>query len=175
VRRIVLAAWGLALAGLWIVGSAGAWFPRAWLPDPALLVAVALGLRVPGAPGLATAWVVGWMADFLSAGPLGQHALLDMCAWLVTRAAARRVDLARSVVLVPFVVGLSAAHVLGEWLLGGVPEPGRAMLAVAIPHATANAAAALAVRRLFDAVLGRVDPEDPLHGALRIDPGTGVR
>jgi rod shape-determining protein MreD len=175
VRRIVLAAWGLGLLGLWMVGSAAEWVPRGWLPDPALLVAVALGLRVPGAPGLATAWLVGWTADFLSAGPLGQHALLDMAAWLVTRAAAQRVDLARSVVLVPFVVGLSAAHAAGEWLLGGVPEPGRAALAVAIPHATANAAAALAVRRLFDAVLGRVDPEDPLHGALRIDPGTGVR
>jgi len=175
VRRIALVAWGLALAGLWIVGSAAAWVPRGWLPDPSLLVAVALGLRVPGAPGLLTAWAVGWTADLLSAGPLGQHALLDMSAWLLTRAAARRVDLARSVVLVPFVVGLSAAHVVGEWLLGGVPEPGRAALAVAIPHATANAAAALAVRRLFDALLGHVDSDDPLHGALRIDPGTGVR
>lgn len=173
--RIALAAWGLALVGLWIVGSAAEWVPRGWLPDPALLVAVALGLRVPGAPGLLTAWAVGWTADLLSAGPLGQHALLDMSAWLLTRAAAQRVDLARAVVLVPFVVGLTALHVAGEWLLGGVPQPGRETLGIAIPHATANAAAALAVRRLFDAVLGRVDPEDPLHGALRIDPGTGVR
>lgn len=174
-RRIALAAWGLALVGLWIVGSAAEFVPRGWLPDPSLLVAVALGLRVPGAPGLLTAWAVGWSADLLSAGPLGQHALLDMTAWLVTRAAAQRVDLARSVVLVPFVVALSAAHTAGEWLLGGVPQPGREALAVAIPHAMANAAAALAVRQLFDAVLGRVDPEDPLHGAMRIDPGTGVR
>lgn len=173
--RIALAAWGLALAGLWIAGSAAAWLPRGWLPDPSLLVAVALGLRVPGAPGLLAAWAVGGTADLLSAGPLGQHALLDMTAWLLTRAAAQRVDLARAVVLVPFVVGLTALHVIGEGLLGGVPQPGREMLAVAIPHATANAAGALAVRRLFDAVLGRVDPEDPLHGALRIDPGAGVR
>lgn len=174
-RRIALAAWGLALAGLWLVGSAAQWIPRGWLPDPALLVAVALGLRVPGVPGLLTAWAVGWSADLLSVGPLGQHALLDMTVWLLTRAGARRVDLARSVVLVPFVVALSAGHVVGEWLLGGVPPPGSATLAVAIPHATANAAAALAVRRLFDAVLGRVEPEDPLHGALRIDSGAGVR
>ena len=174
-RRIALAAWGFAVAGLWIAGAVGEFVPRGWLPDPALLVAVALGLRVPGAPGLLTAWAVGWTADLLSAGPLGQHALLDMSAWLVTRAAARRVDLARGVVLMPFVVALSAAHAIGEWLLGGVPQPGRAALAVVIPHAIANAAAALAVRRLFDAVLGRVDPEDPLHGALRIDAGTGVR
>lgn len=174
-RRVALAAWGLALVGLWIVGGAAEWIPRGWLPDPALLVAVALGLRVPGAPGLVTAWAVGWTADLASAGPLGVHALLDMTAWLLTRAGAQRVDLARSVVLVPFVVGLTAVHAAGEWLLVGVPEPGRAALAVAIPHATANAAAALAVRRLFDAVLGRVDPEDPMHGALRIDPGTGVR
>jgi rod shape-determining protein MreD len=175
VRRIALVAWALALVGLWIVGSVAEWVPRGWLPDPSLLVAVALGLRVPGAPGLLTAWAVGWTADLLSAGPLGQHALLDVGAWLLTRAAARRVDLARSVVLVPFVVGLTAAHVVGEWLLGGVPEPGRAALGVAIPHATANAAAALAVRRLFDAVLGRVDPEDPVHGAFRIDAGPGLR
>jgi rod shape-determining protein MreD len=175
VRRVALAAWGLALVGLWIVGSAAEWVPRGWLPDPALLVAVALGLRVPGAPGLLTAWGIGWTADLLSVGPLGTHALLDMGAWLLTRAAAQRVDLARAVALVPFAVGLSALHVAGEWLLVGVPQPGRETLAIAIPHATANAAAALAVRRLFDAVLGRVDPEDPLHGALRIEPGTGVR
>src|SRR5690606_21327011 len=68
VRRVALMSWGLALAGLWLTGAAAAWLPRGWLPDPALLVAVALGLRVPGAPGLVTAWVVGWSADFLSAG-----------------------------------------------------------------------------------------------------------
>lgn len=174
-KRIPLIAWAFALVSLWIVGSAAEWLPRGWLPDPALLVAVALGLRVPGASGLLTSWAVGWTADLLSAGPLGEHALLDMTAWLLTRAAAQRVDLARAVVLVPFVVALSAVHIVGQTLLGGVPEPGRAALAIAIRHATANAAAALAVRHLFDALLGRVDPEDPFHGALRIEAGPGLR
>src|SRR5690606_31906273 len=93
VRRVVLMSWGLALAGLWLTGAAAAWLPRGWRPEPALLRAVALGLRVPGAPGLVTAWVVGWSADFLSAGPQGLHALLDLGAWLLTRAAAQRVEL----------------------------------------------------------------------------------
>jgi len=175
VRRVALMSWGLALAGLWLTGAAAAWLPRGWLPDPALLVAVALGLRVPGAPGLVTAWVVGWSADFLSAGPHGLHALLDMGAWLLTRAAAQRVELARSAVLAPFVIGLAALHTLGEALLAGVPRAGGALLAVALPHLLANAVAALVFRRLFDALLGRVETDDALHGALRLDAGTGVR
>lgn len=174
-RRVALAAWGLALVGLWLVGSAATWLPRGWLPDVTMLVAVALGLHVPGAAGLVTAWAVGGTADLLSGGPLGQHALLDLGAWLLTRAGVQRVDLARAVVLVPFVVALSALHLLGQWALIGVPELGRDALAIAIPRATANAAAALAVRRLFAVVLGRVDPDESGPAALRIDAATGMR
>lgn len=173
--RVALAAWGLALLGLWIVGSAAAWLPRAWLPDVTLLVAVALGLRVPGAPGLAMAWAIGGTADLLSSGPLGLHALLDLGAWLLTRAGVQRVDLARAVVLVPFVVALTALSILGQWALSGVPALSPETLAIAIPQAFTNAAGALAVRRLFEAVLGRVDPDDPGQAALRIDAATGMR
>ena len=174
-KRVAFAAWALALAGLWIVGTAAAWLPRGWLPDVTLLVAVALGLHVPGAAGLVTAWLVGGTADLLSGGPLGHHALLDLGAWLLTRAGVQRVDLARAVVLVPFVVALTALQVLGQWALVGVPELGRDALAIAIPLATANAAAALAVRRLFAVVLGHVDSDDAGPGGLRIDAATGLR
>lgn len=174
-RRVALIAWGLALVGLWIVGSAATWFPRSWLPDVTMLVAVALGLHVPGAAGLVTAWAVGGAADLLSGGPLGQQALLDLGAWLLTRAGVQRVDLARTVVLVPFVVGLSALQLLGQWALVGVPELGVAALAIALPRVTANAVAALAVQRLFAAVVGRVDPDESGPGALRIDAATGIR
>lgn len=174
-RRVALAAWGLALVGLWIVGSAATWFPRSWLPDVTMLVAVALGLHVPGAAGLVTAWAVGGTADLLSGGPLGQQALLDLGAWLLTRAGVQRVDLARTVVLIPFVVGLSVLQLIGQWALVGVPELGGAALAIAIPRAITNAVAALAVQRLFLAVVGRVDPDESGPGALRIDAATGIR
>ncbi len=174
-RRVVLAAWGIALVGLWIVGSAATWFPRSWLPDVTMLVAVTLGLHVPGPAGLVTAWAVGGTADLLSGGPLGHQALLDLGAWLLTRAGVQRVDLARTIVLVPFVFGLSALQIIGQWALVGVPELGGAALAIAIPRATANAVAALAVHRLFAAVVGRVDPDESGSGALRIEAGTGIR
>ncbi|MCL4685416.1 rod shape-determining protein MreD [Myxococcota bacterium] len=174
-RRTALVAWGLALVGLWIVGSAATWLPRAWLPDVTLLVAVALGLRVPGALGLATAWAVGGTADLLSGGPLGQHALLDLGAWLLTRVGVHRVDLARGVVLVPFVATLSALQLLGQWALTGIPGLGREVFAIAIPQALVNAVVALAFQRLLEGLSGRVDPDDPGPGSLRIDAATGLR
>jgi hypothetical protein len=130
---------------------------------------------VPGALGLTTSWVVGGTADLLSAGPLGQRALLDLGTWLLTRVGVQRVDLARPVVLVPFVVVLSALHLSGQWVLTGVPELGSHALAIVIPQATSNAAAALVFHRLLDAVLGRVDSDESGPGSLRIDAAAGVR
>jgi rod shape-determining protein MreD len=174
VRRIA-AVWGLALAGLWVVGAASAWVPPGWLPDPALVVAVALGLRAPGAPGALGAWLVGWSADLLSAGPPGTHALLDLVSWALTRAGQRRVDLARPVILVPFVVGLTAVHTVGMWAIGALPAVDRVVVHIALVHAIANAAVVLATQPAFDALLGRFEADEPARGSLRLDAGAGLR
>lgn len=171
-RLSVVAA--IALAGLWAVGAAAGWLPRGWLPDPGLVVAIALGLHVGGARGLALAWALGWTTDLLSAGPLGQHALLHLAAWGLTRIAARRVDLARPFVLAPFALLVSALEVAGLWLLGSAPADGR-LLSIAVPFALANAAAALLLRPLMGALLEGIEAEELPRGSLRLDAGPGMR
>lgn len=173
-RRVALA-WAVVAAALWVLGAAARWAPRGWIPDPALLGAVGLGLHVGGAAGALGAWAMGWTADLLSGGLVGQFALLDLAAWAVVRAAQRRVDLQRSVVLVPFVFGLAVAQAVGLSLLGGVPRPGPGVLAVVLPFAAVNVAAALALRPLWLALLGGFDAPDAARGTLRLDAGTGPR
>jgi rod shape-determining protein MreD len=174
VRRIA-PAWALALAGLWIAGSAASFAPRGWLPDPALLVAVGAALRLPATQGLLVAFAVGSTADALSGGPLGLQALLDLLAWALTRAAARRVDLTRPVLLAPLAASLTVAHAAGLAMLGGTLEPSPETGAILAAHALANALAAPAVAALLDALVGRFELEEPPRGSLRLDPGAGAR
>jgi rod shape-determining protein MreD len=174
VRRVA-AFWAIAAVGMWVVGAAARWVPRGALPDPGLLAVVALGLRVGGVPGVLGAFAIGWTADLLSGGLLGQFALLDLLAWAATRVAQRRVDLARPLVLVPFVLGLALGQALGLALLGGVPRPGPEALAVLTRFSIANVVAALGLRPLWTALFDRIDAADPARGPIRLDPGPGLR
>jgi hypothetical protein len=174
VRRIALA-WAVAAAGLWIVGAAARWVPRGWLPDPALLAAVGLGLHVGGPPGALGAWAIGWTADLLSGGVLGQFALLNLVVWAAARAAQSRVDLERPLVLVPFVLGLALGQAAGLWALGRVPRAGPETLALLLPFAAANVAGALALRPLWNALLAGVDGSEAPRGTLRLGTSAGLR
>jgi rod shape-determining protein MreD len=174
VKRVAIA-WVVALVGLLGVGAAAAWLPRGWLPDPSLLVAVAAGLRLRGADGVLAASAAGWTADALSGGPLGVHALLDLLAFAVTRAVQGRVDLDRGVLLALLVAALTAGHAAGEWALAGRPAAGGEALRIGLAHVLANAIAALPVKWLLDALLGRLDDDEPARGSLRLDPGAGLR
>jgi len=175
VRRTGVA-WALALAGLFAVGALGLWTPRGWLPDPAFLVALAAGLHLPGVPGVLAAAGAGWSADVLSGGPLGVNGLLDLLVWAAARAGQRRVDLCRASLLVPFAAALGVLHLAGTWALAGLSVPQQpALLAIALPRLVLDAIAAPAVRRLLQALLGRVDVEEPARGTLRIGAGAGTR
>lgn len=174
-RRVAIA-WTLALGGLWLTGAAAAWVPRGWLPDPALLAAVALGLRVGGAAGLVGAWAIGWTADLLCGGPVGQYALLQLLAWGITRLAARRVNLERSLVFALFVFWLCVGETLALAAFGSAPALGTETVAVGLPHALANALGAIVARAVFDELIERAGGGgEPARGSLRLDAGPGVR
>jgi rod shape-determining protein MreD len=175
VRRVAIA-WTLAAAGLCLTGVAAAWVPRGWLPDPALLAAVVLGLRVGDVAGILGVWSVGWTEDLLCGGPLGQYALLRLAAWGLTRLAARRVDLERPLLLAPFVFALCTAETLALAALGSAPPLGAETLAIGLPHAVANAVGAIVARAVFDALVERAGGagEAP-RGSLRLDAGSGIR
>jgi rod shape-determining protein MreD len=175
VRRVAIA-WALAAAGLGLTGAAAAWVPRGWLPDPALLAVVVLGLRVGDVAGMLGAWSIGWTEDLLCGGPLGEYALLQLAAWGLTRLVAQRVDLERSLLLAPFVFALCAAETLALAALGSAPPLGAETLAIGLPHALVNAVGVIVARAVFDALIERVGGgSDAARGSLRLDAGTGIR
>lgn len=174
--RAIATAWLLAAIGLWIAGALAAWVPRGMLPDPALLAAVALGLHMPGVRGILAAWGIGWQEDFLSGGPLGLFALLQLLAWTATRFGERQFALARPVALVPFTAALTVAQMLLVTVLAIGPRlDDPRTLPVLLVHALVNAAAVPFVSRLFDAAVGRVESPDATRGGLRFDAGAPLR
>jgi cell shape-determining protein MreD len=174
--RAIATAWLLTAMGLWLVGAVSPWVPRGLLPDPALLAAVALGLHVPGLRGLIAAWGVGWQEDFLSGGPLGLFALLQLLAWTATRLGERQLALARAVALVPFTAVLAVAQAgLVTMLASGPRFDDPHTLPVLVLHAIANALAIPFASRLLAAVVGRVENPETSRGGLRFDAGTPLR
>ena len=173
-RRVAIA-WALATAGLWVTGAAAAWVPRGWLPDPALLAVVVLGMRIGDATGVLGAWSIGWTEDLLCGGPLGQYALLGLVGWGITRLAAQRVDLERPLLLAPFVFALCGAETLALAALGAAPPLGAETLAIGLPHATVNAVGAIVALAVFDALCERGGGGEAARGSLRLDAGTGIR
>jgi cell shape-determining protein MreD len=174
--RPVALALVIAAAGLWIAGAAASWLPRGLLPDPALLVAVALGLHLPGVRGLVAAWCIGWQADFLSGGPLGLFAFCNLLAWTATRLGERQLALARPMALVPFTAALAVGQVALLASLGSSPrfdDPGT--LPVLLLHVAANALAVPFASRLVGFAVGTADAAEAPRGGLRFDPGAPVR
>jgi hypothetical protein len=166
----------LAAVALWLTGAAAGWLPRGLLPDPSLLLAIALGLHLPGTRGLVAAWCIGWQADFLSGGPLGLFAFCDLLAWTATRLGERQLALARPVALIPFAAALTLGQVALLAFLDAGPrleDPGT--LPVLVLHAAVNAIAVPFASRAIGALVGSVDaPEAPRSG-LRFDAGTPIR
>jgi hypothetical protein len=174
-RRVAIA-WALAFGGLWLTGAAAAWVPRGWLPDPALLAAVVLGLRAGDVAGAAGSWSIGWTEDLLCGGPLGQYALMRLAAWGLTRLAAQRVDLDRSFLLATFVFALCGVEALALAAIGTAPPLGPETLAIGLPHALANAVGVIVARALFDTLVERAGGAgESTRGSLRLDPGAGIR
>jgi rod shape-determining protein MreD len=107
----------LAMAGiaaLILRGALAGAVPQGLHPDLVLVVVVALGLLRPGASGLLIAAGLGSMADVLTGALLGQHALLFVVAFAITRLAGAQLDLRRTVPTAFLVGALSVAYGLGS-------------------------------------------------------------
>jgi len=125
------AALGLATAGLAALvlrGALAGSLPPSLQPDLVLLVVVVLGLQLPGAVGLLVAAGLGCVADVLTGALLGQHALLFLLGFAVTRLAGTHLDLRRALPGAILVAGLSLVLGVGSAALsrlfaGGVAWP----------------------------------------------------
>jgi len=116
------------MAALVLRGALAGALPPSLQPDLVLVVVVALGLQLPGAIGLLVAAGLGCVADVLTGALLGQHALLFMVAFLITRLAGSQLDLRRAMPGAFLVAGLSLSLGLGSAALsrlfaGGVAWP----------------------------------------------------
>ncbi|MBW2313606.1 MAG: rod shape-determining protein MreD [Deltaproteobacteria bacterium] len=127
----------LALAGITALilrGALAGAIPQGFHPDLVLVVVVALGLLQPGATGLLIAAGLGCMADVLTGALLGQHALLFVVAFAITRLAGAQLDLRRAAPTAFLVAALSVAYGLGSVALSrlfadGVAWPAAGRLA----------------------------------------------
>lgn len=77
---------GLALAAILLQSLVQALFPGWLRPQPVLILALGLGLRGRGTPGLLLAFGSGFVVDALSGSPPGLFALLYGTACMLTRA-----------------------------------------------------------------------------------------
>lgn len=168
-RPLVLA-WLLAWLLLVATGALAPWLPHGLAPDPALLIVVALGLRVGGVGSLVCAWGIGASADLLSGAPFGYHGLLYIIAWSLTRVAQGQVELRRTSALLPYTFVLALALAGLAALLMPAPD---AWWRTALLHALVNAVLVRSVVRGFAALL---EPErtDTLRGPSRLHPGASL-
>jgi rod shape-determining protein MreD len=117
----------VGLVALVLQGALATLLVPPWCPDLALLVLVAIALRWEGvAGGLLLAATLGYATDLLSGSLLGQHAILDLFAFLATLAATRRLNLRGPWPLAFFVACLSMVYgiamlVITGFFIGGAP------------------------------------------------------
>ncbi len=162
----------LLFAGGALAGSA----PRGAWPDLGLLVVVAAALHLPATTGCLAGWSLGVMTDLLSGAPLGHFALLRLLAWAATRVADRQLDLRRPLVLVIFVLALTAADAFALATLaraaGLPPAFGPELLGRLAPHALATAGVAPLVAWLVGRGVAHLEDRRPARAALRLSAGS---
>jgi cell shape-determining protein MreD len=164
---------GLGIAALVLQGAIATILPPPWSPDLALLVLIGIGLRWNGiAGGLMLAAFLGYATDLLSGSLLGQHALLDLFAFVATVAATRQLNLRGSWPLAFFASVLTLVYGLGMlaisgFFVGGV-ELRLGWLGAQVIHAAVGGVFAPAV----SAVVGRAASwadDEPGHRSLGLD------
>jgi len=130
-----LALLAAGIGALLLRGVLSGVLPAGLCPDLGLVVVVGVGLQLPGTAGLLLATVLGGLVDVLTGALLGQHAMLFVMAFGVTRLAASQLDLRRGLPTFVLVAALSAGHGLAAVALsrlfsGSVPWPGPERLLV---------------------------------------------
>lgn len=111
---------------LWVRGVFAGVLPSGVGPEVGLLVAVGLGLHLPGTLGLVLAALFGVFTDVLTGALLGHHPILFLLAFAVTRVAGAQLDLRRGLPVLVLVAALSVAHALLTFALSrlfGAPAP----------------------------------------------------
>ena len=161
-RVVALLAVG-ALAPM-IQGVAGTFLAPPYCPDLGLLLVIGIGLSWRSAAGgAALSAALGFTADLLSGSLLGQHTLLRLFAFGVTRMLSRRINLRGVFPRVVFAVGITAVCGLGSASLSAFftagPGPDSALLRDLMPHALITGAFAPAVIRLVDGITIWLGPE----------------
>ena len=152
--RRVLALAGLGLALLMVQSVATAVLPARFVPDLALLLAIAAGVSAGAMEGMLLATGVGYGADLLSGSLLGHHALLRLGAFVATRVLGGQFHLKRGLPLACCVAGLTFADAVGTALLGWL-FTGDPLLGL---HAPLDLLARAAVNALFaPLVVGGLD------------------
>lgn len=164
---------GLGIAALVVQGALATLVSPPWCPDLALLVLIGIGLRWGGiAGGLVLAALLGYATDLLSGSLLGQHALLDLCAFVGTAFAARQLNLRGSwplaffAVAVTLLYGLAMLAITG-FFVGGA-ELRLAWLGAQGIHGLVTGACAPAVSALVGRASSWAD-DDPGHRSLGLD------
>ena len=110
----VLAILALGVASLILQGAAASFLPAYTCPDLGLLVVIAIGrCWRSSVGGLLISAGLGYLADALSGSLMGQHALLRVLVFTLTRFADRSLDLTGALPLVIFTAVVSVAYGLG--------------------------------------------------------------
>jgi len=171
-RRILVLA-GLSLAMLILQSVATAVLPARFVPDLALLLAIAAGVSAGVIEGMLLATGVGYGADLLSGSLLGHHALLRLAVFLATRVLSAQFHLKRGLPLACCVVGLTVADALGTavlgWLFTGDPILGLHAPLDLMSRALVNALFAPLVVALLDTVLELLTEREARRRDVRLE------
>jgi rod shape-determining protein MreD len=136
----------LGLAALLVQGTLATFAPVFALPDLVFLTVVGVAIAAGGAEGLLVSAALGYAMDLLTGALLGQHALLLVTAYAVTRVANLRLNLMRPVPRVAFIAALTLAYDLGHAglarLMSGAADIDWNFARNLLVHAAVNAACA---------------------------------
>jgi rod shape-determining protein MreD len=171
--RRVLALAGLGLAALILQSVATAVLPVRFVPDLALLLAIAAAVSAAPIEGMLLATGVGYGADLLSGALLGQQALLRLAAFGVTRAVSGQFHLKRGLPLAICVASMTVADAAGTagigWLFASDPWLGLHDPLALATRAVVNALVAPFAVGLLDAVLELLTEREARRRDVRLE------
>ena len=177
-RAVPLVAAGLL--ALVLQGALATLLVPPWCPDLVLLVLIALALRWEGvAGGLLLAATLGYATDLLSGSLLGQHAILDLFAFLGTLVATRRLNLrgpwplAFFAACVSLLYGVAMLAITGLFI-GGAPLRW-GWLGAQLIHAAVSGAFAPAVSAIIGLLADWVADEEGGYRPIALRGRSGSR
>ena len=164
---------GLGLAALIVQSVATAVLPVRFVPDLALLLAIAAAVSAAPIEGMLLAAGVGYGADLLSGALLGQQALLRLAAFGVTRTVSSQFHLKRGLPLAICVASVTVADAAGTagigWLFTADPWLGLHDPLALATRAAVNALFAPFAVGLLDNVLELLTEREARRRDVRLE------